>query len=261
MPASSAPSLAETFLSFLVMGMAVGLAWASRCLSHRHLPPRTHRLVLECSGAFQICACTRELRLLSTLPPQPHTALALTYLSTALHGRTLVGSVNNPSSSFQLLFKGRLAGTTWALHTSAQFLGALAAHLFTRGAWMLGMTEAHARAQDEACTSPLQTSVAHAFVLELLFSFLLHLMLLQFESLSHQARSHLVALLITTLVYEGGHLTGAIFNPALAFSMHLNCFSEKFWNYILVYWIAPCLGSVLVVIAWDEILPLLHREA
>ncbi|XP_042316086.1 aquaporin-11 [Sceloporus undulatus] len=256
-------ALLEACLSLLVMALTVVGITACRRVALQALPhrPQSQGFFLELSGAFQIAACTHELRLMAELPPQPHLALALTYLLTALHGLTLLGSLNNPSSSFQLFFKGRLTAKTWGLQTAAHFAGALLANIYIRLIWTLGMAPVHSRALAESCTSPIQTTLANAFVLELLFSFLLHLTLLQVESMNHKTKSHLVALLITTLVYEGGHLTGAIFNPALAFSMHLSCFSEKFWNYILVYWIAPCIGSVLVVIAWDEILPLIRREA
>ncbi|KAJ7319975.1 hypothetical protein JRQ81_019486 [Phrynocephalus forsythii] len=189
-----------------------------------HHRPQAHCFFLELTGAFQICACTHELCLLADLPPKPHMVLTLVYIFSALHGLTLPGSTNNPSGTFQLFYK------------------------------------AHSKALAENCRHPIQTSLANAFILELCFSFLLHLTLLQLESMDQKTKIHLVALLITALVYEGGHLTGAIFNPALAFSMHLSCFSEKFWNYVLVYWVAPCIGSVLVVIAWDEVLPLLRQE-
>ncbi|XP_066477720.1 aquaporin-11 [Tiliqua scincoides] len=222
--------------------------------------PNTQGFFLELTGAFQIGACTHELLLLAGLPPRPHVALALTYVCTALHGWTLSDSVNNPASSFHLLFRGRIVVRAWWLQLSAQFTGAMLAKMYIKLIWLLGMTARHSRALVQTCSSPLQTTVVHAFILELLFSFLFHLTLLQFEAMSHKTKVHLAALLITTLVYAGGHLTGAIFNPALALSLHTSCFLDKFWNYVLVYWIAPCLGSVLVVVLWDDVLPLMRAR-
>ncbi|KAG8137226.1 hypothetical protein E2320_005742, partial [Naja naja] len=86
--------------------------------------------------------------------------------------------------------------------------------------------------------NPIQTTISNAFGLEFLFSFLLHLTLLQFQAMSPTMKVHLVALLIT--LSSGGHLTGAVFNPALAFSLHGSCFIDQFWNYLVVYCIAPC---------------------
>lgn len=41
----------------------------------------------------------------------------------------------------------------------------------------------------------------------------------------------------------GGSLTGAIFNPALALSLHFKCFDEAFLQFFIVYWLAPSLGK------------------
>lgn len=52
----------------------------------------------------------------------------------------------------------------------------------------------------------------------------------------------------------GGNLTGAIFNPALAFSLHADCFYDKFLSYSLVYWLAPCLGKFLILYMFEKVL-------
>ncbi|XP_053161973.1 aquaporin-11 isoform X1 [Hemicordylus capensis] len=257
-------AVGEACISLLVMaGTIVATAYCRRlaqqfapCQSHSHI----QCFFLELTGAFQICACTHELLLLVELPPQPYMALSLTYIFTVLHGLTLPDSVNNPSSSFQQLSMGRIMVKTWWLQTLAQFTGAVLANVYTKFIWNLGVTLVHSSALAETCRSPIQTTIANAFILELLFSFLFHLTLLQFESMNYKTKVHIAALLITTLVYEGGHVTGAIFNPALAFSLHMSCFLDAFWNYMLVYWVAPCLGSALVVVLWDEVLPLLRRQ-
>lgn len=53
---------------------------------------------------------------------------------------------------------------------------------------------------------------------------------------------------------SGGNLTGAIFNPALAFSLHPHCFYDRFLTYSLVYWIAPCLGKFIILHAFKKAL-------
>ncbi|XP_032075591.1 aquaporin-11, partial [Thamnophis elegans] len=213
----------------------------------------------ELAATFQICACTHELCLLGGLLPRPEIALWLTYIFTVLHGWTLTGSVGNPASSIQQLYKGQLRSHGWCLQTAGQLTAAVLAHLGMKFLWMLGLTSGHQRAQPDVCSNPIQTTIPNAFGLEFLFSFLLHLTLLQFESTSPTMKVHLIALLITSFVYTGGHLTGALFNPALAFSLHGNCFIDQFWNYLAVYCIAPCAGSLFVSVIWDDVLPGRHR--
>ncbi|XP_062983363.1 aquaporin-11 isoform X2 [Elgaria multicarinata webbii] len=236
-------AVSEAYVSLLVMaGTMMAMAGCRQAARHFiHRKPHTLCFFLELMGAFQICACTHELRLLAYLPPQPHVALALTYILTVLHGLTLPDSINNPCSSFQLLCKSKIMMNTWLLQTSAQFTGAVLANIYIKLIWILGIIPVHLWALAENCSNPIQTTIANAFILELLFSFLVHLTLLQFESTNHKIKVHLIALLITALVYTGGKLTGAIFNPALAFSLHISCFMDNFWNYMLVYWVAPCI--------------------
>lgn len=204
-PLLLAMAYGEACLSLLVMAATVAATAYCRRLARQLLRPqgRSHSFVLELSGAFQICACTHELRLLADLPPRPHVVLALTYIVTALHGLTLPGSANNPSSSFQHFAKGRIRRGTWWLQTSAQFIGAILALIYIKCIWLVGMVPAHSKALAENCSGPIQTTIANAFLLELLFSFLLHLTLLQCEPMDHKAKVHVVALLITMLAYEG----------------------------------------------------------
>ncbi|XP_063162019.1 aquaporin-11 [Candoia aspera] len=252
----------ETLISLFVMACII--LFVANCRQMANWSSRRslscYSFFLELTGTFQICACTHELSLLGDLVPKPQVALFLTYIFSVVHGWTLTGSVANPASSFQQFYKGRLGVQSWCLQTSAQFAAAILAHICMKLIWMLGMTSGHSTALPESCINPIQTTVANAFGLEFLFSFLLHLTLLQFESMDRRIKVHLIALLITSFVYTGGNVTGAIFNPALAFSLHIRCFMDQFWNYVAVYWIAPCIGSTLVTVIWDEVLPGLYRE-
>ncbi|GAB0180956.1 aquaporin-11 [Grus japonensis] len=141
------------------------------------------------------------------------------------------------------------------LKIGAQFMAAVLARVFMHFIWSLEMAEPHFGALSQGCSNPMQTTETQAFCIELLFSVVFQLTILRVESVNSKYRVHLIALLITMLVYAGGNLTGAIFNPALAFSLHPNCFYDKFLSYSLVYWIAPSLGTILVAFIWDEILP------
>ena len=56
----------------------------------------------------------------------------------------------------------------------------------------------------------------------------------------------------------GGSTTGAVFNPALAFSTQFPCTGGTFAEYSLVYWLGPLLGEMLTqtasVTAWGHLI-------
>ncbi|NXJ66677.1 AQP11 protein, partial [Rostratula benghalensis] len=234
--------------SLLLMAGIVGAVGLSRRLTRRRL--RSHPLLctflLEMLSTFQICACTNELCLLGNTEPKPHTGLTLTYGFTVLHGLTLPGSTCNPCGTLQPMWGGGTSLKMGGLKIGAQFVAAVLARVFMHSLWSLEMAEPHFGALWQGCSNPMQTTELQAFCIELLFSVVFQLTVLRAESINPKYKVHLLALLITMLVYAGGNLTGAIFNPALAFSLHPNCFYDKFWSYSLVYWIAPSLGKFLV---------------
>nr|KAF6463905.1 aquaporin 11 [Rousettus aegyptiacus] len=84
--------------------------------------------------------------------------------------------------------------------------------------------------------------------------------LLHFEEVRTKLRIHLLAALITFLVYSGGSLTGAVFNPALALSLHFKCFDEAFLRFFIVYWLAPSLGILLMILTFSFFIPWLHND-
>ncbi|XP_010187137.1 PREDICTED: aquaporin-11 [Mesitornis unicolor] len=216
---------------------------------------RLYAFFLEMFSTFQICACTNELCLLGNVEPKPHAALTLTYGFTVLHGLTLTGSTCNPCGTLQPMWGGGISVKMGVLKIGAQFVAAVLARVFMHSVWSLEMAEPHFGALSQGCSNPMQTTEMQAFCIELLFSVVFQLTILRVESVNPKCKVHLIALLITMLVYAGGNLTGAIFNPALAFSLHANCFYDRFLSYSLVYWIAPSLGTILVAFIWDEILP------
>ncbi|NWR89332.1 AQP11 protein, partial [Furnarius figulus] len=235
--------------SLVLLSAVVAAVALCRRLARRRLRARPRLLgwVLEMLSTFQVCACTRELSLLGGAEPRPHTALTLTYGFAVLHGLTLPGSSCNPCGALQPRAARGGARADGALRIAAQFAAAALARPFMRALWSLRLAEPHAAALAQGCGSPMQTSELQAFCIEMLFTVVFQLAVLRAESVSPKYRVHLLALLITMLVYAGGNLTGAIFNPALAFSLHADCFYEKFLSYSLVYWIAPALGKFLLL--------------
>lgn len=192
----------DTCVSLLVMGGTMALVACGRRLARR-FNRDIHNFILELTGAFQICAITHELCLLADLPPKPQVALALTYLLTAFHGLSLPGSINNPASGFQLLFNRKSTFEAWGLQTAAQFLGALLANIYIRSIWTLETIPAHSSALGGDCSNPIQTAIFNAFFLELLYSFVFHMTVRKFDSMNYNSKVHLLALLVTALVYGG----------------------------------------------------------
>ncbi|NXL93132.1 AQP11 protein, partial [Alectura lathami] len=232
--------------SLLLMAGVVAAVGLGRRLARRHLRTRPHlfSLLLEMLSTFQVCACTNELSLLGDVEPKPHAALTLTYGFTVLHGLTLTGSTCNPCGTLQPMWGGGTSVEAGGLKIGAQFLAAGLARVFMHFLWRLEMAESHSGALTQGCSNPMQTTEMQAFCIELLFSVVFQLTILQVENVKPSYRVHVIALLITMLVFAGGNLTGAIFNPALAFSLHPNCFYDNFFTYSLVYWIAPSLGKL-----------------
>ncbi|XP_062830576.1 aquaporin-11 isoform X2 [Anolis carolinensis] len=240
-----------------IQGATTVIATEGRRMTRLFITPLSPRLFLmEMLATFQLCVGFNVLRPLA----EKETYLGHLYSFAALHFYlTLSENPTNPTTTLVHILRKGISMKLGVLTIVAQFVGAFVAAVYQNVLWARGILEL--LSDPHVCSYPLQTNLLKAFGTELVSSFLFQLTLLKSEEQEIRVRANMIAIALTSLVYAGGHLTGAIFNPALAFSMHLNCFSEKFWNYILVYWIAPCLGSVLVVIAWDEILPLLHREA
>ncbi|NXI71848.1 AQP11 protein, partial [Anseranas semipalmata] len=235
--------------SLLLMAGVVAAVGLCRRLARRHLRsrPRLCAFLLETLSTFQVCACTNELSLLGNVEPKPHTALTLTYGFTVLHGLTLSGSTCNPCGTLQPMWGGGTSVKMGGLKIGAQFAAAVLARVFMHFIWRLEIAESHSGALSQGCSNPMQTTEVQAFCIELLFSVVFQLTILQVETVKPNYRVHLIALLITMLVYAGGNLTGAIFNPALAFSLHPTCFYDNFLIYSLVYWIAPSLGKFLIL--------------
>ncbi|KAM4682126.1 aquaporin-11 isoform 2-T3 [Amazona ochrocephala] len=244
-------------ISLLLMtSIVVAVGLCKRLIRRRlYLDHRLCTVLMELLSTFQICACTNELCLLANVEPKPHVALSLTYGFTVLHGLTLAGSTCNPCGTLQALWSRAIPLKMGGLEIAAQFVAAVLARVFTRCTWSLGVAESHYGALSQGCGNPMQTTVMQAFCIELLFSAVFQLTLLRAERVNPKYRVHLLALLITMLVYAGGNLTGAVFNPALALSLHPHCFYEKFLSYSLVYWVAPSLGTILVAFIWGQILP------
>ncbi|NXU59587.1 AQP11 protein, partial [Turnix velox] len=192
--------------SLLLMAGIVAAVGLCRRLTRRRLRsrPLLCTFLLEMLSTFQICACTNELYLLGSNPePGPHIGLTLTYGFTVLHGLTLPGSTCNPCGTLQPMWGGETSVKMGGLKISAQFAAAVLARAFMHFLWRMGMAEPHLGTLWQGCGHPMQTTEMQAFCIELLFSVVFQLTILRAESVSPKYRVHLIALLITMLVYAG----------------------------------------------------------
>ncbi|XP_012325018.1 aquaporin-11 [Aotus nancymaae] len=256
------PELQDTCTSLGLMLSIVLLMGLARVVAQQQLHrPVAHAFVLEFLATFQLCCCTHELQLLSEQhPAHPTWTLTLVYFFSLVHGLTLVGTFSNPCGVMMQMMLGGLSPETGAVRLLAQLVSALCSRYCTGALWSLGLTQYHVSERSFACKNPIQVDLSKAVITEAVCSFLFHSALLHFQEVRAKLRIHLLAALITFLVYAGGSLTGAVFNPALALSLHFMCFDEAFPQYFIVYWLAPSLGILLMILMFSFFLPWLHNN-
>ncbi|XP_028904248.1 aquaporin-11 isoform X4 [Ornithorhynchus anatinus] len=221
---------------------------------------RLRPLVLELLATFQLCACTHELVVQARLDPSPHLGLTLSYLSSLVHGLTLPGALANPCAVLHKVAAEGLAVRTALLKVAAQVAGALLARAYALSVRSLGLAERHRPDRRPACRPPLPADVPRACLVEAICSFIYHSAVVQFRDVRPKLRVHLLAALVTFLVFAGGSITGAVFNPALALSLHMKCFQGEFHNFAIVYWVGPTAGIAMMVLMYRFFLPWLNRK-
>nr|XP_048291068.1 aquaporin-11 [Myodes glareolus] len=248
-------SLGLMLLVVLLMGLARVIARRQR---HR---PTAHAFVLEFLATFQLCCCTHELQLLSEQEPaHPTWTLTLIYFFSLVHGLTLVGTASNPCGVMMQMILGGMSPESGAVRLLAQLVSALCSRYCVSALWSLSLTKYHFNERSLACKNPIHTDMSKAIITEAICSFIFHSALLHFQEVRAKFSIHLLAALITFLAYAGGSLTGALFNPALALSLHFPCFEESFNQFFVVYWIAPSLGVLLMILTFSFFLPWLHNN-
>ncbi|XP_025704422.1 aquaporin-11 isoform X1 [Callorhinus ursinus] len=220
-----------------------------------------HTFVLEFLATFQLCCCTHELQLLSEQEPAHRTwPLSLIYFFSLVHGLTLVGTSSNPCGVMMQMLLGGMSPETGAIRLLAQLIGAMCSRYCISALWSLGLTKYHLNERTFVCRNPIQVDLPKAVIIEAICSFIFHGALLHFQEIRTKLRIHLLAALTTFLVYAGGSLTGAVFNPALALSLHFKCFDEAFLRFFIVYWLAPSLGILLMILMFSFFLPWLYNN-
>ncbi|KAM9035210.1 aquaporin-11 isoform 1-T1 [Sarcophilus harrisii] len=246
----------DTCISLGVMVCVVLLTGMARVLVRRHTRSTFIRVfVAELLATFQLCCCSHELQVLNELRPDtPSWTLTVIYFLSLVHGLTLVGAVSNPCGVLEQLALEQMPVWLGFLKIFAQMFSSGLSRTFMVWVWSLGISSRHFAERSIKCASPIHIALPEAFLVEMLCSFIFHSTVMHFQEVRLKFRIHMQAALITFLVFAGGNLTGAIFNPALALSLHLQCFHELFYNYLIVYCLAPSLDeeTSLPAINWKK---------
>ncbi|XP_028275172.1 aquaporin-11 [Parambassis ranga] len=218
---------------------------------------------VELVSTFQLCCCTHELKLLSEVGGiEPRLALTLTYLASVVHGLTFRGAIGNPSGALEHAYHERLSRGSALRRIACQFAAAAAARAAVPLVWAVGLSELHARHKllGFQCVSQIRAPLLKATAVELACAFAVQTVITHTRSVEEKYRVHAVAAVIATVVYAGGSMTGAVFNPALAFSTQFPCSGNSFLEYCLVYWLGPLLGMTGSVLLFDQVLPVLSKK-
>ncbi|XP_063349220.1 aquaporin-11 [Pelmatolapia mariae] len=255
---------ADVAVSLAVLAGIVVLSDVTRKLLARALADTgLSEYAVELVSTFQLCCCTHELKLLSEVGGiEPGLALTFTYLASVVHGLTFSGAIGNPSGALERAYRAKLSGSRALRRIACQFAAAAAARAAVPRLWGVGLSRLHARHKlfGFRCTSPIHAPLHEAAAVELACAFAVQTVITHTQSVEEKYRVHAVAAVITTAVYAGGSVTGAVFNPALAFSTQFPCSGHSFLEYCLVYWLGPLLGMMSSVLLFDKLVPALSRK-
>ncbi|XP_007244849.3 aquaporin-11 [Astyanax mexicanus] len=233
-----------------------GCEWGIRCADYR-------RFCSELISTLQLCACTHELKLLGESGrADPQIGLTLTYLVTVLHVLTFRGALCNPSAALEQLYRGSLRTLACVALIACQLGSAWLSRYAALYLWSAGLSEMHLehRAAGYRCFSPIHASLPAAAAAEMACAFILQAVIINIGLFTESLRVHVIAATITSLVYAVGSITGAVMNPALAFSIQFPCSGHNFLEYAFVFWLGPMLGTASAVAVFEKIIPFLLKK-
>ncbi|KAM9853135.1 aquaporin-11 [Aulostomus maculatus] len=256
---------ADVAVSLSVLAGIVALSDATRRLLSRALADTGLSVyAVELVSTFQLCCCTHELKLLSEVGGiEPRLALTLTYLASVVHGLTFSGAIGNPSGALEYAYRERMSRGCALLRIACQFAAAAAARVAVQVIWGIGWSGLHVRHKllGYQCISPIHAPLPRAAFTEFACAFAVQTAITHTRAVEEKYRVHAVAAAITSVVYAGGSVTGAVFNPALAFSTQFPCSGNSFLEYCLVYWLGPVLGMMSSVLLFDQLVSLVSRKS
>ena len=190
--------------------------------------------VLVCIGTFAVVGSLRE-----GVPPllvAPF-AFGLALLAGLYAFAEVSGGHFNPAVSLGLFLDGRLTVPDLIGYWIAQFLGGITAAIVL----LIATSQ-----DDVASTATVPSSNGTAFVVELVFTAIFVMVILQSSKSSRYGGSALIAIPLTLLAvhFAAVPFSGSSVNPARTFGPAL---IGNEWTGIWIYFVAPLLGAVL---AW-----------
>ncbi|XP_068440685.1 aquaporin-11 [Clinocottus analis] len=255
----------DVAVSLSLFAGIVALSDATRRLMTRALADTGLSVyAVEIVSTFQLCCCTHELKLLAEVGGiEPRLALTFTYLAAVVHALTFGGATGNPSGALEHAYHARFSGGCALRRIACQFAAAAAARAAVPAMWRLGLTRLHTRQQllGYRCVSAIRAPLPTAAAVELACAFAVQTAITHTRPVEEKYRVHAVAAVITTVVYAGGGVTGAVINPALAFSTQFPCSGTSFLQSCVVYWLSPLLGMMCSVLLFDKLVPLLAGKS
>jgi aquaporin Z len=161
-------------------------------------------------------------------------------------GGHISGGHYNPAVSLAAFVRGRLDASDLGPYVISQLVGGVLAALL--GLWMFDVDAADAWSGKDLWM---------ALVVEILFTFALAYVVLNVATSKDHPDNSFYGLAIGFTVAAGavavGSISGAAFNPAVAFGVTLADMSA--WGNIWVYWVAQVIGGVLAGITFKALNP------
>lgn len=257
--------MAAVVVSLWVLAAAVLLSEALRRASGRLSRGSAAGLyLLEAASTFQLCSCTHELKLLGEASLlEPPLGVALCYAVTLLHLLSFRGASCNPAGALEGLWRGSRGPAAACAIIACQFGAAVAAQWFAASVWSLGLSDVHVRHQRFGfrCFDPLGGTLLEAAAAELACAFAVQAAVMHVHRLDEKLRAPLIAAVITGAVSAAGSISGAIFNPVLAFSVQFPCSGHTYAEYCFVYWLPPLAGMASCIFLFERIIPFLSGKS
>ncbi|KAM4699411.1 aquaporin-11 [Discoglossus pictus] len=213
-------------------------------------------LLVELVSTFQLCACIQEMVIMNVFGGlNQQTSLGLTFIFTIIHSNT-ARAMCNPCGALDMWLRNQASVMDTALRLVAQYSGAVLSLLVMPAVWSLGLSKLH---KGPRCTNPLTVSPMYGAGVEMLCTLGLFIMLRNLNKLRLEYRIYAIALGITATVYLGGPLTGAVFNPVLAFVTVFHCVGN-IPQYLIVYCLGPLVGMLVSILLFDRGIPKLESS-
>ncbi|XP_056141321.1 aquaporin-11 [Lampris incognitus] len=256
--------MADLGISLALIAAIVLLSEAARRATARLFCEDYWIYLVEAVSTFQLCACTHELKLLGEVGRiESYVGLTLTYIMTAVHISTFRCASCNPNGTLENVYRGHISRKAAAALVACQFSAAVVAQFASAWLWTLGLSDLHVQHEKFGfrCFDPISGTLVEAAAVELACAFTVQAAVLHIHKLDEKLRVHAGAAVITLLVYAAGSISGAVFNPVLAFSIQFPCSGHTYLEYCFVYWLGPVLGMSSCILLFEKIIPFLSGKS